>query len=101
MENSSKQKLVAGISFALSIPISFYIYKKWKSHRIKKYIESIQCYNGINSITTVEKVGGPPREIFKLAKKYQLVAVDQACRQGGYSMINFSENTIIKKKPLL
>ena len=76
MENSSKQKLVAGISFALSIPISFYIYKKWKSHRIKKYIESIKCYNGINSNTTIEKVGGPPREIFKLAKKYQLVAVD-------------------------
>ena len=76
MENSSKQKLIAGISFALAIPTSIYVYKKWKSHRIQKFIDSIKCYHGINCNTTVERFGCPTGEICRLSKKYQLVAVD-------------------------
>ena len=54
--NSSTKKVACSLAiFGATLPISYYMYKKWKKYRLVSYIEAIQTYNSSDSQTIYVK----------------------------------------------
>ena len=54
--NTSTKKVACSLAiFGVTLPISYYMYKKWKKHQLVSYIEAIQTYDSCDSQTIYVK----------------------------------------------
>ena len=71
----------------VTLPISYYFYKKWKRNKLYKYIESIQTYKSPNSQTIQVVDENAIKHILDLADEFKILAIDAEWVQKGMNKI--------------
>ena len=71
----------------VTLPISYYFYKKWKRNKLYKYIESIQTYKSPNSQTFQVVDENAIKDILDLADEFKILAIDAEWVQKGINKI--------------
>ena len=83
MAVSTKKVACSLVIFGVTLPISYYVYRKWKKYQLNKYIDTIKTYDSINSQTIYVKDQETIKEALGLAEKYKFLAIDAEWVQKG------------------